>query len=50
MNTFGQRAEVRPVVTVTGGACIASAEVYNNVVGVTAVYYPPRAGGEQESF
>ena len=28
---LGQRAEVRPVVTVTSGACIASAEVYNNI-------------------
>lgn len=50
VSAFGQRAEVRPVVTVTGGACIASAEVYTNVIGATAVYYPPRAGGEQESF
>ena len=50
VSAFGQRAEVRPVVTGIGGACIASAEVYNNVIGTTAVYYPPRAGGEQESF
>jgi hypothetical protein len=41
VSAFGQRAEVRPVVTVTGGACIASAEVYNNVIGATAVYWPP---------
>jgi hypothetical protein len=39
---LGYRAEVRPVVTVTGGACIASAEVYNNETKATrAVYYPP---------
>jgi len=39
---LGQRADVRPVVTVTGGACIASAEVYNNETKATrAVYYPP---------
>ncbi len=39
---LGQRAEVRPVVVVNGGACIASAEVYNNVTKATrAVYYPP---------
>jgi hypothetical protein len=41
VSALGQRAEVRPVVTVTGGACIASAEVYNNVIRTTAVYYPP---------
>ena len=35
------RAEVRPVVTVTGGACIAAAEVYNDVIRSTAVYHPP---------
>ena len=40
---LGQRAKVRPVVTVTeGAACIASAEVYNNETKATrAVYYPP---------
>ena len=39
---LGPRAEVRPVVVVNGGACIASAEVYNNVTKTTrAVYYPP---------
>jgi hypothetical protein len=39
---LGQRAEVRPVVTVTSGACIASAEVFNNTTKATrAVYYPP---------
>jgi hypothetical protein len=39
---LGLRADVRPVVTVTGGACIASAEVYNNDTKATrAVYYPP---------
>jgi hypothetical protein len=39
---LGQRAEVRPVVTVAGGACIASAEVYNNTTGKTkTVYFPP---------
>jgi hypothetical protein len=39
---LGLRADVRPVVTVTGGACIASAEVYNNITKATrAVYYPP---------
>jgi hypothetical protein len=39
---LGQRAEVRPVVTVTGGACVASAEVYNNITKQTrAAYYPP---------
>ena len=39
---LGNRAEVRPVVMVTGGACIASAEVYNQETKATrAVYYPP---------
>ena len=39
---LGQRAEVRPVVTVTDGACIASAEVFNKTTKATrAVYYPP---------
>ena len=39
---LGSRAEVRPVVTVNGGACIASAEVYSKTNGETrAVYYPP---------
>jgi hypothetical protein len=39
---LGQRAEVRPVVTVTSGACIASAEIYNiRTKGTRAVYYPP---------
>ncbi len=39
---LGPRAEVRPVVTVISGACIASAEVYNNATKVTrAVYFPP---------
>ncbi len=39
---LGQRAEVRPVVVVNGGACIASAEVYSNKTRATrAVYYPP---------
>jgi hypothetical protein len=39
---LGARAEVRPVVTVTSGACIASAEVFNKVTKVTrAVYFPP---------
>src|ERR1700690_752918 len=39
---LGSRAEVRPVVTVIAGACIASAEVYAKANGETrAVYYPP---------
>ena len=39
---LGPRAEVRPVVTVNGGACIASAEVYAKANGETrAVYFPP---------
>jgi hypothetical protein len=39
---LGERAEVRPVVEVTGGACIASAEIYTNATGATsAVYFPP---------
>jgi hypothetical protein len=39
---LGYRAEVRPVVTLISGACIASAEVYNNETKATrAVYYPP---------
>lgn len=41
VTAFGQRAAVRPVVTLATGACIASAEVYDNLTGVTAVYYPP---------
>jgi hypothetical protein len=45
VSAFGQRAEVRPVVTVIGGACIASTEVYNNGVGATAVYFPPTPCG-----
>jgi hypothetical protein len=43
---LGQRAEVQPVVTpnpTSGGpnSCVASAEVYINGLGTTAVYYPP---------
>ena len=38
---LGQRAEVRPVVTPVTGACVASAEIYNNGFRVTAVYFPP---------
>ena len=39
---LGARAEVRPVVVVNGGACIASAEIYSNTTKATrAVYYPP---------
>jgi hypothetical protein len=39
---LGSRAEVRPVVVVNGGACIASAEVYNTTTKATrAVYFPP---------
>jgi hypothetical protein len=38
---LGQREEVRPVVTASSGACVASAEVYVNGLGTTAVYYPP---------
>jgi hypothetical protein len=39
---LGQRAEVRSVVTVNGGACIASVEVYSKTNGETrAVYFPP---------
>lgn len=44
VNGLGQRAEVNPVVTlspVAASACIASAEVYDNGVGVTAVLFPP---------
>ena len=35
------RAEVRPAVTVASGACLASAEVYENQTAATAAYYPP---------
>ena len=38
---LGQRAEVQPVVTVTSGGCVASAEVWVNVLGTTSVYIPP---------
>ena len=39
---LGQRAEVRPLVTVNGGACIASVELFNTATKATrAVYYPP---------
>ena len=42
VSALGQRAEVRPFVTVTGSsACIASVEVYGNVTGATHVYWPP---------
>jgi len=46
VNGLGQRAEVNPVVTVTSSpaavsACVASAEVYDNGIGITAVYFPP---------
>lgn len=37
----GARAEVRPVVTVSGGSCAASAEVYSNSLETTAVFFPP---------
>ncbi len=39
---LGQRAEVRPAVTVNGGACIASVEIFNTTTKATrAVYFPP---------
>jgi hypothetical protein len=43
VSVLGQRAEVNPVVTPVSPAtaCIASAEVYGNAFGVTAVYYSP---------
>ena len=46
VTTLGRRAEVRPIVTLTNptgapDACIASAELYTNAGGRTAVYYPP---------
>lgn len=42
VSVLGQRAEVRPVVTVTeGSACIVSVEVYGNITGATHVYFPP---------
>ncbi|MGA3100024.1 MAG: hypothetical protein ABSF25_26525 [Bryobacteraceae bacterium] len=43
VSALGQRAEVIPVVTPVSPAtaCIASAEVYGNAFGVTAVYFPP---------
>lgn len=42
VSALGQRAEVRPVVAITGGsACIASTEVYGNATGATHVYFPP---------
>jgi hypothetical protein len=49
VSALGQRAEVRPVVTVTEGACIASAEVYNDVTRATAVYYPPVPCGPEST-
>ncbi len=38
---LGQRAEVQPVVTAPNGGCVASAEVWINVLGATSVYFPP---------
>ncbi len=38
---LGQREEVRPVVTSSSGACVASAEVYANGLGITVVYFSP---------
>jgi hypothetical protein len=38
---LGLRTEVRPVVAVTGGVCVASTEVYNNKTRVTIIYFPP---------
>lgn len=38
---LGQRAEVQPVVTAPSGGCIASAEVWVNLLGATSVYIPP---------
>jgi hypothetical protein len=38
---LGQRTEVQPVVTAPNGGCVASAEVWLNVLGATSVYYPP---------
>lgn len=35
------RTEVRPVVTVTNGACVASAELFSNKTEATSVYFPP---------
>jgi hypothetical protein len=39
------RTEVRPVVSVSGGACVASAEVYETATGVTTVIDPSRCAG-----
>jgi hypothetical protein len=38
---LGQREELRPVVTSSSGACVASTEVYINGLGTTAEYYQP---------
>jgi hypothetical protein len=38
---LGQRAEVQPVVTMTNGGCVASAEVWLIGLGATSVYFPP---------
>ncbi len=35
---LGQRAEVQPVVTAPNGGCVASAEVWTNVLGATSIY------------
>lgn len=50
VKALGERAEVNPVVTLTASpvavsACVASAEVYDNGVGVTAVFFPPSPCG-----
>ena len=40
-NLLGLRTEVRPVVAVTGGVCLASTEIYNNKTRVTIIYFLP---------
>lgn len=48
VSSIGQRAEVLPVVVVNGGdspnGCIASAEVFDNLLGVTSVLIPGEVG------
>ena len=38
---LGQRAEVQPIVTAPNGGCVASTEVYSNLLGATTAYFPP---------
>ncbi|HTA70095.1 MAG TPA: hypothetical protein VK776_17525, partial [Bryobacteraceae bacterium] len=45
---FGQRAELRPVVTILPGAasaCVATAEVYDPFTGRTWALWPPNPIG-----